>query len=139
MEENETKVLKVTSIEELKKSLGGELIELPGFIEDIPFVARLKKPSILALTKAKKIPNSLLTEANKLFSGGVGKVANTGVENEETLEDIMQLMEIICEAAFVEPKYKDLKDNGIELTDEQIMAVFSYTQRGVKSLENFRP
>ena len=26
----------------------------------------------------------------------------------------------------------------IELTDEQIMAVFQYTQGGVKALENFR-
>lgn len=129
--------LKVTSIEELKKIAKGEVVELPPFAEGMPFVARLKRPSMLALAKRGKIPNSLLTSANKLFVGGVPQaVKNT--EDDEMMDELFGILDVICEEAFVEPTMKDLKDNGIELTDEQYMAVFTYTQQGVKSLENFR-
>ena len=130
--------LKVTSIEELKNMSLGEIVELPPFQGDVPFVARLKRPSMLSLAKSGKIPNSLLTEANKLFQGGVSTVAKSGVDDENMMAQLFEVMDIICEASFVEPKFKELKDNGIELTDEQYMAVFTYTQQGVKSLENFR-
>ena len=130
--------LKVTSIEELKKSAMGEIVQLPGFSKDIPFVVRLRKPSILGMAKTGRIPNNLLVQANDLFANGVGGVARKNSYDENMLKELMTILDVICEESFVEPKYKDLKDNGIELTDEQYMAVFSYTQNGVKSLENFR-
>lgn len=133
-----SKELKITSIEDLKNIAKGEVVELPPFVGEIPFVARLKRPSMLSLVKSGKIPNSLLTQANKLFVGGVEGVASKGMENEEMLDELFDILDVICEAAFVEPSFKDLRDNGIELTDEQYMAVFTYTQQGVKSLESFR-
>lgn len=130
--------LKVTSIEELKKMAKGELVELPGFTDGTQFVARLKRPSMLALAKLGKIPNNLLGAANKLFVG-VGNVLQNGAKNnDDALTELFDIIEVICEESFVEPTYKELKDNGIELTDQQKLAVFTYTQRGVKSLENFR-
>jgi len=129
--------LKVTSIEELKKIAKGEVVELPPFAEGTPFVARLKRPSMLALAKTGKIPNSLLTQANKLFVGGVQQAARN-TDDEAMMDELFEILDVICEEAFVEPTMKELKDNGIELTDEQYMAIFSYTQQGVKSLENFR-
>lgn len=129
--------LKITSIEELKKVANGELVELPGFTEGVKFVARLKRPSMLAMAKMGKIPNSLLDSANKLFVG-VGNVMNNKSSNNDALIELFDIIEIICQESFVEPTYQELKDNGIELTDQQKLAVFAYTQRGVKSLENFR-
>lgn len=131
--------LKITSLEELKKMAKGEVVELPGFIDGTQFVARLKRPSMLALAKSGKIPNSLLGAANKLFIG-VGNVLNSNANknNDDALTELFDIIEVICDEAFVEPTYKQLKDNGIELTDQQKLAVFTYTQRGVKSLENFR-
>lgn len=129
--------LKITSIEELKKVANGELVELPGFAEGVKFIARLKRPSMLAMAKSGKIPNSLLDSANKLFVG-VGNVVNNKSSNNDALTELYDIIEIICQESFVEPTYKELKDNGIELTDQQKLAVFTYTQRGVKSLENFR-
>ena len=129
--------LKITSIEELKKIAKGEVVELPPFAEGIPFVARLKRPSIMALAKTGKIPNSLLTSANELFVGGVPQAARN-TKNEFMMDELFGVLDVICEEAFVEPTMKELKENGIELTDEQYMAVFTYTQQGVKSLENFR-
>ena len=130
--------LKVTPISELLKSTKGELVELPPFTEDVPFVARLKKPSILAMSKAGKIPNTLLTQANELFTNGIGGAARKNADDTEMMEDLLVILDILCEESFVEPKFSELKENGIELTDEQYLAVFSYTQNGVKSLENFR-
>ncbi len=131
--------LKVTSIAELKKMANGEVVELPGFTDGTTFVARLKRPSMLAMAKTGKIPNNLLGAANKLFIG-VGNVLNqnNSKANNDALAELFDIIEIICDECFVEPTYKDLKDNGIELTDQQKLAVFTYTQRGVKSLESFR-
>ena len=56
--------LNVTSIEELVKASQGTLVELPPFAEGTRFVARLKRPSMLAMIKGGKIPNSLLLAAN---------------------------------------------------------------------------
>lgn len=130
--------LKVTSIEELKKVALGELVELPGFTKDSSFVARLKRPSMLAMTKSGKIPNELLVEANKLFVNGTAAVATQNQMDEKMMNDLFSILEIICQESFVEPSYKELKEAGIELTDEQQMFVFSYAQRGVEALKSFR-
>lgn len=135
MENNE---IKVVSIEELKQYASGEVVELPGFVENKPFYVRLKRPSMLAMAKMGKIPNELLLEANKLFSGGAGGVATSKASDPEMLSSMFNILEVICEEAFVEPKYKDIVDAGITLTDEQQLAVFSYTQNGVESLRSFR-
>lgn len=137
MSENQ-KELKVTSIEELRKVALGELVELPRFAEDVPFVARLKRPSMLAMTKSGKIPNELLVEANKLFVGGTASVATQNQMDANMMDNLFQILEVICDEAFVEPTYKELKDAGITLTDEQQMFVFAYTQRGIETLKSFR-
>ena len=130
--------LKVTSIEELKKVALGELVELPGFTKDSIFVARLKRPSMLAMTKSGKIPNELLVEANKLFVSGTAAVATQNQMDDKMMNDLFSILEIICQESFVEPSYKELKEAGVELTDEQQMFVFSYAQRGVEALKSFR-
>lgn len=130
--------LKVTSIEELKEFALGELVELPGFTKDSSFVARLKRPSMLAMTKSGKIPNELLVEANKLFVNGTAAVATQNQMDGKMMNDLFSILEIICQESFVEPTYRELKEAGIELTDEQQMFVFAYAQRGVEALKSFR-
>lgn len=134
----EKKNLKITSINELKNVANGELVELPGFTADTTFVARLKRPSLLVMAKAGKIPNSLLSQVNVLFTGGISTSMEKSEKNNKALIDLYDVMEIICKESFVEPTYDELVENGITLTDQQIIAIFMYTQRGVKSLENFR-
>lgn len=127
------KPLEVTPLEQLIQYSQGTVINLPAFAEDQPFVAKLRRPSILALAKAGKIPNALMTTANSLFiKGGVD------TKDEGALREVFQVIDVLCEAAFVEPAYKQIKDSGIELTDEQYMFIFSYTQTGVRALEPFR-
>lgn len=125
-----------SNISELLKYSQGTLVELPSFGSEQPFKARLKRPSVLNLAKSGKIPNTLMATAISLFSGDTKSVMSS--DNLESLSVMFDVMEILCEAAFVEPTWKELKDNNIELTDEQLMAVFRFTQDGVKALESFR-
>ncbi len=129
----EQKILPITPLESLQEYARGAIVQLPSFSEDQPFVARLRRPSMMALARSGKIPNSLLNTANSLFMG-------KGVDsnNEGALKEVLSIVDILCDAAFVEPTYSQLKEAGVELTDEQYMAVFNYTQQGVKALEPFR-
>lgn len=127
--------LSVTSLRELETYKDGKIIELPPFAEGQPFVAKIKRPSMLALVKEGKIPNSLLTSANSIFQNGVGSYDS---EDKEALKELFDVIDIICDASLVEPTLQEIKDVGLSLTDEQMMFLFSYTQNGVKALDSFR-
>lgn len=124
---------KVTSISELQEYARGSFVQLPDFSEGQPFFARLRRPSMLVLAKSGKIPNSLILTANELFNG-----KGMDDKKESAMSEVLDILDILAEACFVEPSYRDIHDAGIELTDEQMMAVFNYIQRGVKALEPFR-
>nr|DAH60679.1 MAG TPA: hypothetical protein [Caudoviricetes sp.] len=127
--------LVVTSIEQLKQYAQGEVIELPPFAPTQPFVAKLKRPSLLAMAKNGKIPNELLVKTNELFMND-GTAVNASDDN--MLKEIFSVIDTIAGEVFVQPTYKEIKEAGIELTDEQMLFIFNYTQTGVKNLENFR-
>lgn len=126
--------LKVTSLAELQTYAKGQVVRLPDFAEGQPFVARLMRPSMLVLVKEGKIPNQLLTTANKLFVEG--SVDNT--QDEHLMDSIFGVLETFCKASFLEPTYDEIKNSGMELTDEQLIFVFNYAQSGVKALDSFR-
>lgn len=123
----------VTSISKLNEYAKGQLVELPSFGEGQPFFARLRRPSMLALAKSGKIPNSLLATANRMFDSSLD------IKNDNMLKDFYMVMETILEASFVEPTYQEIKDAGVQLSDDQMIFVFNYTQQGVKILDQFRP
>lgn len=127
--------MKVTSIDQLKVMSGGEIVKLPPFIQGQDFYAKLRRPSMLKLVQSGQIPNSLLRTANMLFSGGVNEELD---RDDEFMKDMFDVIDVLAGAVFVEPSWKDLKNAGIELTDEQYMFIFNYTQEGVKALEPFR-
>lgn len=123
----------ITSISDIVKFTAGSIVRLPDFSDGHPFIAKLKRPSMLVLMKTGKIPNSLLNQATQLFKSGAGALGK-----DSGIDDLYDIMEIILGEAMVEPKYSELKDAGVQLSDDQMMAIFSYTQQGVKALENFR-
>lgn len=125
---------KITSIETLQGYAQGQVVELPPFAEGQPFVARICRPSMLVLAKAGKIPNNLLETANSLFLEGK---PNTK-KNSNALSSVFDVIEVFCEACFLEPSYAQIKEAGIQLTDDQLMFIFNYAQTGVKALEPFR-
>ena len=125
----------ITTIEQLKSYSNGDIVELPSFINGQSFVARIKRPSLMKLAKSGKIPNSLINKATDLFAKGTNALVGN---NKTTLTEIYDVMRVICEAALVEPTLEDIESAGLDLSDEQMMAIFSYTQEGIKALENFR-
>ena len=124
----------ITSIAQLSEYAKGQVIRLPGFAPDQPFVARLKRPSMLVLAKSGKIPNSLLETASSLFDGK----SNVANNSNNTMGDMYRVLEIIAEASLVSPTMAEIKSAGIELTDEQLIAIFNYSQQGVEGLKSFR-
>ena len=127
--------LAITSIEELEQYAQGEVVVLPPFAPTQPFVARLKRPSLLAMAKNGKIPNELLVKTNELFMND-GTAVNASDDN--MLKEIFSVIDTIAGEVFVQPTYKEIKEAGVQLTDEQMLFIFNYTQTGVKNLENFR-
>lgn len=130
---NET--MHITTVSDLQSYANGTIVRLPDFGDGQPFVARIRRPSMLVLAKQGKIPNSLLTTAGELFSkGGAGLDA----DNENMLGDMYNIMDIIATAALIQPSMDEIKSVGLELSDDQLMAIFNYAQTGVKALESFR-
>lgn len=125
----------VTTIEELKSYQYGQLVELPPFAEGQPFVARLRRPSLMVLIKSGKIPNQLIAMATKMFANGGGAIDS---DDADSITELLDVVDVLAEAAFVQPTYKQLQEAGIQLTDDQYMALFSYTQNGVEGLKSFR-
>ena len=127
--------MNITSLADLQSYAKGTVVRFPDFAEGQPFVARVRRPSMLVLAKQGKIPNTLLTAAGELFSkGGAGMDA----DNENMLSDVYGICEVIARASLVQPTYDEIQQAGMELSDDQIMAIFNYTQNGVKALESFR-
>lgn len=125
----------ITSLSDLHSYSNGTIVRFPDFAEGQPFVARVKRPSMLMLAKMGKIPNALLNSATQLFTkGGSGMDTKNG----KTLSDIYDICEVIVKASLVQPTYDEIIDSGMTLSDDQVMAIFNYTQSGVKALENFR-
>lgn len=127
--------MNITSLTDLQSYAAGTVVRFPDFADGQPFVARVRRPSMLVLAKRGKIPNSLLTAAGELFSKG-GAGMNSG--NENMLADVYGICEVIARASLVQPTYDEIQSAGMELSDDQIMAIFNYTQNGVKVLESFR-
>lgn len=128
--------MEITSFKDLERYAAGEVVELPPFAQNQPFVARLKRPSMLALVRKGQIPNSLLNAANSMFEQGCSGAFDA--TNPDTMADMMGVLETMCEASFMEPTYAEIKESGVVLTDQQLMFVFNYAQAGVKALEPFR-
>lgn len=125
----------ITSLSDLQSYSNGTIVRFPDFADGQPFVARVKRPSMLMLAKMGKIPNALLNSATQLFTkGGSGMDTKNG----KTLSDIYDICEVIVKASLVQPTYDEIIDSGMTLSDDQVMAIFNYTQSGAKALENFR-
>ena len=107
-----------------------QVVTLPGWCGDtVEF--ELKRPSILALAASGAIANPLMKTARKLFYSGVSP------DGGDLAEEGRVVLEI-AKAAMVKPTFDELEAAGIELTDEQLIAIFQFTQLGAKALDRFR-
>jgi hypothetical protein len=124
----------VTSFEELKVIAKGEVIPLPSFIEGKPFVVRVKRVSLLKLVQEGVIPNTLLGAANELF---YGKNSNKSSNKDADMKELAKVMTLMAESALLSPTPAQMKELGLELTDQQVVSLFNYTQKGLEGIAKF--
>lgn len=128
----------ITSIEEFRNQ-SQPLVDIVGFEPGQYITLRLRRISLMALVKSGKIPNSLLQKATELFTGAKkdGKQLDEAsiLANMGEVEGINEIIDTVCQAAMIEPKYEDVKDF---LTDDQKTEIFQWTQGGIRALESFR-
>ena len=124
----------VTSIEELKKMRNTFEAELPPFADGSKLVVLLKKPSVFDMVLNGKISNPLFPAVNNVL--GKSSENNSGSDT-DYLESIKFIKEI-AENCLVQPTAKEIKEyTGSDLTDEQIMAIYSLAVKDVNDLEKF--
>lgn len=123
----------VTSINELRALGTIKEVELPGWNAGETVTFKLGRPSLMLMARDGRIPNRLLKTAQELFTGSAGAAAS-----ETGFQDMVDVMLTVVKATLIEPTYDEIQRAGIELTDEQMVAIFQYSQNGPKALERFR-
>lgn len=121
----------ILSIAELTK-MASPIIQIPDFEGSGKINIQVRKPRLLDMAKQGKIPNHLLSVANKMVGGQEQK---PDLENNEMLKQTALMMELYCEACMVKPTYKEFKNI---MTDEQGEAIFNWAVGGVSDLDRFR-
>lgn len=108
-------------------------VELPGFEIGETISVKLRKVSILSLASSGKIPNSLMGVVNELFGKGASGASQEEVSKAsmEHLTEMSQLLHVVAKAAMIEPKYDEV---GEYLTDDQLNAIFDFSQSTVKQV-----
>lgn len=131
-------IRQITSIDEWRER-SQPLVDIQGFEPGEYLTVRLKTVNLLDLVKTGKIPNALLEEATKLFTGARregGQIDESKIiQNLGDTNGVMQIIDTVVESAMVEPAYNDVKEF---ITEAQKMEIFSWTQGGVNSLKTFR-
>lgn len=124
--------LTVTTIDELKAISQGKVIELQGWDDETPFVARIKRPSLQIMCANGQIPNNLLGAASKMFTAG------SKLLEQVPIADITKIQIAIAKASLIEPTYEQLEQAQLQLTDTQLSELFQYAMMGMAGLESFR-
>ena len=126
-----TKKQAVTPVVNLSEIAKGVPVELSGWTDDAPFVARLRRASLSGMIRAGKIPNPLMAAAQRLYEGGKSKAS-------ATFKELIDVQRLVVSEALVEPSEAVLKDLGLDLTEQQVEEIYTYALRGPKVLEQFR-
>ena len=119
------KQLKVTTLKDLQNYKNGQVVELPSFAEGQPFVARIRRPSMMRLVEQGKIPNKLLEKANELYANGATAIMDT--DENSMLTEALELFDIIADSMLLEPTLQEVKETVGSLTDDQYMFLFAYS------------
>lgn len=137
--------IKITSFEILEEYAKGAIVELPSFSDNQPFVCRLKRPSLPEIVTNGTIPNELLQTAYELFEGVASEEEAIEKDKNKSTEQKMResvavanVLKVVAKSAMAEPTYKQLEDIGVELTQEQLYAIYLYVNSGVTDLKSFR-
>lgn len=121
----------VTGAQTLEDAARGEVLALSGWTADRPFYARVRRASLTGMIRLGRIPNPLMSAAQRLFEGA-GSRAAAG------FEDVAKVVQLVAREALVEPTAQELDAMGLELTEQQVAQLYNYALRGVTQLRSFR-
>ena len=128
----------ITSLDELKNMSQEKVVTLPPFSDGRTLTVKIKNPSLLKMIGNGTVPNQLLDAAMTLFNtGNIAKVKD-GATDPADVQNNMTFLIFLAEQCLVEPTMADLKEAGVELTDEQIIFLFIFTRGDATALEAFR-
>lgn len=131
-------IRQITSVSEWRER-SQPLVDIQGFEPGEYLTVRLKSVNLLDLVKTGKIPNALLEESTKLFTGAKSESGQIDeskiIQNLGDADGVMQIIDTVVESAMVEPTYSEVKEF---ITDAQKMEIFNWTQGGINSLKSFR-
>lgn len=119
------------NIEELKAKQYTK-VEIPGWGVDDTFAVKLKNFNLLDVVSKGKIPNPLVGTVIGLFKG-----KGIDIKEAEGIKNLNEVTEFFCEICLVEPTFKELKENEIELTDDQKGIIYEFATEGPRALIPF--
>lgn len=122
--------LKITSIQEIKERTAEAVVELPGFGDGKPFVAKVKRLGLLEMAQSGSVPNELLNAVSELYTKGVSGVRG--------IKDNAKVLDYYAGRVLVEPSYEEIVEAGAALTDRQLLAIYYYGIGGTEGLKAFR-
>lgn len=138
----EQEQLEVTTVTDLERYSEGFRVELPSFSDNNPLVVMLRRPGVVELARNGTIPNQLLGIAMELFTGDKKmseKTDHTAHGKMKEMSQFAEVLKIIAKESLVSPTYNDFVNAGVELTDEQLLAIYNFTQTGIENMRSFRP
>lgn len=124
------KEIKITTIDEIKERTAPAVVELPGFGDGKPFVAKVKRASLLDMALGGSIPNELL--------GAVTELYKSGINPSKGIKETAKALEYYAQCVLVEPSYQAIKEADLQLTDMQLTRIYLYGVGGAEALKPFR-
>jgi hypothetical protein len=112
------------------------VVEIPGFVPGDQIGVKMRRPNIMYMLRAGKIPNEHISTVVSMFGGKPNKPEKN--ENKDLLSEAnnrFELHRFYAEICLVEPTYKELEPY---LTDEQMLAIFEWATTEAKQLNSFR-
>lgn len=121
----------VTSIAEMKKQQYVEAT-LPGWGIDDTINIKLKHFSLLNAVSKGEIPNPLIEPVLGLFKG-----KGIDLQKVDGLKNFNEVQDLFCELCMLEPTFKEIKKEGIELTEQQKYIIYQFATEGARALIPF--
>jgi len=134
--------LKPTPLDQLAK-MNQEVVPLPGWTDDVPFFARLRKLSLYDMIQTGKIPNELLEIANEFAlprqgHNPVAKLDKDGKLDGDGVKKFHEFLDHVARLSLIEPTYDQVVEHAGCVTQEQKQAILLYAVAGVRALDSFR-
>ncbi len=122
----------MTDIQEAARRYGARTYALPGWGPEGDFVCRLRRPGLVNMAEAAGfVPNPLLAAVEELFFPSGRQVKLPPDQQAKALHAIARY-------ALVEPTLDELKQAGLELSDDQYLAIYAFALKGAEGLSRFR-